>query len=78
MQCHECNKHNYLCIIDSLKFLFPYENWGVTNLPPLKMNLVLEIQTDHKRNFETLPSIFLLFPKYLLPWCGDSIAPCTS
>jgi hypothetical protein len=30
MQRHECNKHNYLCINDSLKFLFPYENQGVT------------------------------------------------
>jgi hypothetical protein len=25
MQWHECNKHNYLCINDSLKFLFPCE-----------------------------------------------------
>jgi hypothetical protein len=30
MQRHECNKHNYLCINDSLKFFFPYENQGVT------------------------------------------------
>jgi hypothetical protein len=25
MQQHECNKHNYLCINDSLNFLFPCE-----------------------------------------------------
>jgi hypothetical protein len=30
MQWHECNKHNYLCINVSLKFLFPCENQGVT------------------------------------------------
>jgi hypothetical protein len=30
MQLHECNKHNYLCIKDSLNFLFPCENLGVT------------------------------------------------
>jgi IS30 family transposase len=30
MQRLECNKHNYLCINDSLKFLFPCENQGVT------------------------------------------------
>jgi hypothetical protein len=30
MQRHECSKHNYLCINDSLKFLFPCENKGVT------------------------------------------------
>jgi hypothetical protein len=30
---------------------------------PLKMNLVLEIQTDRKRNLETPHSILLLFPK---------------
>jgi hypothetical protein len=30
MQRHEWNKHNYLCINDSLKFLFPCENQGVT------------------------------------------------
>jgi hypothetical protein len=30
MQRHECNKHNYLCINDSLKFLFPCENQGGT------------------------------------------------
>jgi hypothetical protein len=45
------------------KVLFPYENQGVTNLPPLKMNLVLKIRTDRKRNLETPPSILLLFPK---------------
>jgi hypothetical protein len=50
-------------INDSLFFLFPCENQGVTNLPPLKMNLVLEIQMDRKRNLETPPSILLLFPK---------------
>jgi hypothetical protein len=32
MQRHECNKHNFLCINDSLKFLFPFENLGVTTL----------------------------------------------
>jgi hypothetical protein len=36
MQWHECNKHNYRCINDSLKFLFPYENQGVTKLNPEK------------------------------------------
>jgi hypothetical protein len=30
---------------------------------PLKMNLVLEIWMDRKRNLETLPSIPLPFPK---------------
>jgi hypothetical protein len=30
MHRHECNKHNYLCINDSLKILFPCENQGVT------------------------------------------------
>jgi hypothetical protein len=30
MQRHECNKHNYLCINDSLKNLFPCENQDVT------------------------------------------------
>jgi hypothetical protein len=30
---------------------------------PLKMNLVTEIQTDRKRNLETLPSTLLLFSK---------------
>jgi hypothetical protein len=30
MQRLECNKHNYLCINDSLKFLFPCENQGLT------------------------------------------------
>jgi hypothetical protein len=29
---------------------------------PLKMNLVLEIQTDQKRNLEILPSTLLPFP----------------
>jgi hypothetical protein len=32
MQRHECNKHNYLCINDSLNFLFPCENQGVTKV----------------------------------------------
>jgi hypothetical protein len=35
----------------------------VLQIYPLKMNLVLEIQTDQKRNLETLPSTILLFPK---------------
>jgi hypothetical protein len=30
---------------------------------PLKMNLIIEIQTDQKRNLETPPSILPLFPK---------------
>jgi hypothetical protein len=30
MQQHEYNKHNYLRINDSLNFLFPCENQGVT------------------------------------------------
>jgi hypothetical protein len=30
MQRHECNKYNYLCINDPLKFLFLCENQGVT------------------------------------------------
>jgi hypothetical protein len=34
----------------------------VTNLPPLKMNLTLEIQTDQKRNSKNLSSILLLSP----------------
>jgi hypothetical protein len=29
---------------------------------PLKMNLILEIQMDRKRNLETLPSTLLLSP----------------
>jgi hypothetical protein len=29
MQRHECNKHNYLCMKDSIKFLFPCKNQGV-------------------------------------------------
>jgi hypothetical protein len=33
---------------------------GVTNLPPHKMNLVLEIWMDQKRNSEDLSSIHLL------------------
>jgi hypothetical protein len=39
--------------------LLPYKNQGVTNLPPLKMNLVPEIRTDWKRNLEILPSTLL-------------------
>jgi hypothetical protein len=35
---------------------------GCYKTSPLKMNLVLEIQMDQKRNLETLPSILLLFP----------------
>jgi hypothetical protein len=30
MQRHECNKHNDICINDSIKCLFPSENQGVT------------------------------------------------
>jgi hypothetical protein len=39
------------------------EKQGVTNLPPIKMNLIPDIQMDWKRNFKTLPSTLLLFPK---------------
>jgi hypothetical protein len=34
MQRHECNKYNYPCTNDSLKFLFPCENQGVTDRLP--------------------------------------------
>jgi hypothetical protein len=44
-------------------FHFICEIQGVTNLPPVKMNLDPEIQMDHKRNLETLLSTLPLFPK---------------
>jgi hypothetical protein len=49
MQRYECNKHNYLFINNSLKFYLLCENQGVTNLPPLKMNLAPEIQMEWKK-----------------------------
>jgi hypothetical protein len=62
MQQHECNKHNYLFINNSLKFYFLMKI-RVLQTYPLKMNLVLEIRTDRKRNLETLHSTLFLFPK---------------
>jgi hypothetical protein len=62
MQRHECNKHNYLFINNSLKFYFLMKI-GVLQTYPFKINLVPEIQTDQKRNLETGPSTLLLFLK---------------
>jgi hypothetical protein len=56
----------------------PLQKLGRYKPTPLEMNLITEIQTDQKRNLETLPSTLLLFLKWLLPQCGDFIAPCTS
>jgi hypothetical protein len=61
MQWHECNKHNYLCINDSLNFYF-HGKIKVLQTYPLKMNIVPEIRMDQKRNLEILPSTLLLFP----------------
>jgi hypothetical protein len=45
MQRHECNKRNYLCINDSLKFLFPCENQGVTiSIAKLKPNIMSSLK----------------------------------
>jgi hypothetical protein len=41
MQQHECNKHNYLCINDSLNFLLPCENQGVTKSNTKKVHDIL-------------------------------------
>jgi hypothetical protein len=50
MQWHECIKHNYLCINDSLKFLFPCENQGVIGLSPnLSCNELLSATIDQER-----------------------------
>jgi hypothetical protein len=62
MQQHECNKHNYLFINNSLKFYFLMKI-RVLQTYPLKMNLVLEIRTDRKRNLKALHSTLFLFPK---------------
>jgi hypothetical protein len=62
MQQHEYNKHNYLFINNSLKFYFLMKI-RVLQTYPLKMNLIPEIQTDQKKNLETLPSSLLLIPK---------------
>ena len=40
---------------------------GVTNLPPLKMNLVLEIRKGRRRDEGTLSSNHPLVPKWLPP-----------
>jgi hypothetical protein len=43
---------------------FPkFEFQGVTNLPPLKLSIVLEIQMIQQKSLEILPSILLLFPR---------------
>jgi hypothetical protein len=50
MQRHECSKHNYLCINDSLKFLFPCENQGITGLSPnLSYNELVSATIDQER-----------------------------
>jgi hypothetical protein len=49
MQQHECNKYNYLCINDSLKFLFPCENQGVT---------VLELKLEDIHVVREFPDVF--------------------
>jgi hypothetical protein len=61
--CNDVNATNKIIYLYKKfsKVLFPCENQGVTNLPPLKMNLVSEIWTDQKRNLENLPSTLLLF-----------------
>jgi hypothetical protein len=43
MQRHEYNRHNYLCINDSLKLLFPFENYGVTVLDPIITMIVITL-----------------------------------
>jgi hypothetical protein len=42
---------------------YSFRKIGCYKPTPLKMNLVLEIQSDRKRNLETLPSTLILFPK---------------
>jgi hypothetical protein len=61
MQWHECIKHNYLFNYLICEVLFFCKN-RVLQTYPLKMNPVLEIRTDQKRNLETLSSTLLLSP----------------
>jgi hypothetical protein len=48
-------------IINFWSFI-PLQKIGCYKPTPLKMNLILEIRMDQKRNLETLPSTLFLFP----------------
>jgi hypothetical protein len=52
----------FIHINNDVKFYFLMKI-KVLQTYPLKMNLILEIRMDRKRNLETLPSTLLLFPK---------------
>jgi hypothetical protein len=61
MQWHQCNKQLFTYIDNFLEFYF-LAKIRVLQTYPLKMNLVLEIQMDQKRNLKMWPSTRLLFP----------------
>jgi hypothetical protein len=58
----KCNKYNYL-FLQNFPEPFTLVKIRVLQTYTLKMNLVLEIQTDQKRNLETLPSTRPLLSK---------------
>jgi hypothetical protein len=58
----KCNKYNYLFLQNFLE-PFTLVKIRVLQTYTLKMNLVPEIQTDQKRNLETLPSTRPLLSK---------------
>jgi hypothetical protein len=63
MQRHECKKHNYLCINDSLIFFFLCENQGVTHTDPLLFKIYFS--QYHTPPDYLIPKTMLIF-SYIL------------